>query len=224
LPTRRILLVDDDIAEISAVKRVLGRLGHQPALATNLSDALAAIAQAAPDLILVGASCENGGAPEFTHRLSGEDATRAIPVVLLGEASDAAPTASQLPRPIDPGVLAERVQDLLASALRRAAQAPTPNAAPTRVPSPSPAQRSPADALRARAEELRRAAAPLPAPALASSRAPAPAPATARAPAPAGVARKPGPAAAAFLAELATPTPPRSRSRRGCWSRSAPAC
>jgi CheY-like chemotaxis protein len=216
LPIRRILLVDDDIAEISAVKRVLGRLGHQPALATNLSDALAAIAQAAPDLILVGASCENGGAPEFTHRLSGEDATRAIPVVLLGEASDAAPTASQLPRPIDPGVLAERVQELLAFALRRAAQAPTPNAAPTRVP--SPAQRSPADALRARAEELRRAAAPLPAPApapaptlapaLASSRAPAPAPATARAPAPAAVSRKPGPAAAAFLAELATPTPP----------------
>ena len=31
----RILLLDDDIAEISAVKRVLARAGHQAVLATN---------------------------------------------------------------------------------------------------------------------------------------------------------------------------------------------
>ena len=71
----RILLVDDDIAEISSVKRVLVRGGHQPALATNASDAQAAIAEAAPELLIVSATCENGEALTLARALRENAAT-----------------------------------------------------------------------------------------------------------------------------------------------------
>src|SRR5512138_1418549 len=82
----RVLLVNDDIAEISAVKRVLARAGHQPVLATNAQDALSSIQQAAPDLLVVGATCEGG---EALRRITAEDAARAIRLVVLGEAAGA---------------------------------------------------------------------------------------------------------------------------------------
>ena len=41
---------------------------HQPVLATNASDAMTAIQQATPDLLLVGSTCENGEALALCRR------------------------------------------------------------------------------------------------------------------------------------------------------------
>src|SRR5512138_1721046 len=93
----RVLLVDDDIAEISAVKRVLARAGHQPLLATNASDALAALSRARPDLVLLGASCDGG---EALRRFADDGAASGVPLVVLGEVIGAPEGAAQLARPV----------------------------------------------------------------------------------------------------------------------------
>ncbi|HSN90386.1 MAG TPA: response regulator, partial [Anaeromyxobacteraceae bacterium] len=111
--SRRVLLVDDDIAEISAVKRVLTRAGHQPVLATNTADAIFSIEQGRPDLVLVGSTCEGGYALSLTHRLQQEQETSAIPVIVLGQSDGASEAAVQLPRPLDPEQLAEQVKTML---------------------------------------------------------------------------------------------------------------
>jgi len=106
----RILLVDDDIAEISAVKRVLARAGHQPVLATNASDAMAAIGQAPPDLLVVGSTCENGEALAMAVRVaSGEAGVAPMPTVVLGEAPGTPEGAAVVRRPLDPAQLTEEV-------------------------------------------------------------------------------------------------------------------
>jgi len=167
---RRILLVDDDIAEISAVKRVLTRAGHQPVLATNARDALVAIGKAAPDLLLVSTTCEGGEGLALAQRLAADGATGRIPIVLLGESSAAPSTAVQLPRPVDPGQLDEQVAALLQQAPETKAIPPAPVARIAPVPragkpaaeppATDPERKAAADALRARAAELRKAPAP----------------------------------------------------------------
>ena len=164
--SRRILLVDDDIAEISAVKRVLARAGHQPVLATNTTDAVAAIEQGRPDLVLVGSTCEGGYALSLTHKLQQAEETSAVPVIVLGKADGASDAAVQLPRPLDPEQLSEQVKSLLdgiplapPTASPRQGPRPGQGAGPAgraKAP-PTPDRRAAADALRARADELRRA-------------------------------------------------------------------
>jgi CheY-like chemotaxis protein len=147
----RVLLVDDDIAEISAVKRVLARAGHQALLATNAADALGTIGRAPPAALVVASSCEGG---EALRRLAEDGVAGALPLLVLGETPDAPAGAAQLARPVDPEQLAER----LAAALGGAAS-PAPPLAPPPAVAPGPAdRRAAADALRARAEELRRGA------------------------------------------------------------------
>jgi CheY-like chemotaxis protein len=194
----RILLVDDDIAEISAVKRVLTRAGHQPVLATNASDAMTAIQQSPPDLLLVGSTCENGEALAMARRL-GADGHAGVPMLVLGEAADAPPLAVQLARPVDPEQLGERVAQLLGAAIARAPEAtaggaapgapvarqrtaapprtasatPTSPRTPTAAPRPPPAA-DPGAARRAAAEALRARAAELRRPEAAPAAASAP--------------------------------------------------
>jgi CheY-like chemotaxis protein len=163
--SRRILLVDDDIAEISAVKRVLTRAGHTPVLATNTADAVAAVEQGRPDLVIVGSTCEGGYALTLTHRLEKGEETSAVPVIVLGQADGASDAALQLPRPLDPEQLAEQMKSLLEglplappAAARPRPPAPAPGGAGRPgPPGASPDRRAAADALRARAEEIRRA-------------------------------------------------------------------
>jgi CheY-like chemotaxis protein len=198
----RVLLVNDDIAEISAVKRVLARGGHQPVLATNAQDALASIEQATPDLLLVGATCQGGDA---LRRLAADGATRAIRVVVLGESAGTPEGTASVARPIDPGQLADTVAASLAvgppKAVARKAvpggAAPRPAARPPAANGPAPvdpaaARRAAAEALKARAAELRRTTVP-DLQAAPEPKAPAPArparaaPAAARAPAAPGL-------------------------------------
>jgi CheY-like chemotaxis protein len=162
----RILLVDDDIAEISAVKRVLSRAGHQPVLATNTNDALTAVDYQRPDLVIVGATCEGGQGVALTVKLADDEPTSSIPVIMLGTSPDASPAASQLPRPVDP----VQLNDFVKAALGEAAAAPAPAA-------PAAPRKSAADALMARASQLRQAAAPPRGTPTAKPPAPAPRPA-----------------------------------------------
>jgi CheY-like chemotaxis protein len=177
----RILLVADDIAEISAVKRVLVRAGHQTVLATNAADAATVVAQGPPQAAIISSSCDGGAGLELARRLAGEAATAEIPLLLLGEAGEAPPRAVQLPRPVDPALLAEELKRALqaAWAAQKPAQTPVgriqltaigPGSTGTGPPRPGPAaparaasaaaeRSAAADALRQRAEELRRAGA-----------------------------------------------------------------
>ncbi|HET8538826.1 MAG TPA: hypothetical protein VFL83_03025, partial [Anaeromyxobacter sp.] len=108
----RILLVDDDIAEISAVKRILARAGHQAVLATNARDAAAAVAQGAPDLLLLASTCEGGAA---LAKLGEGELAPGVPVLVLGETPAAPADAPQVARPVDPAQLGELVAASLAS-------------------------------------------------------------------------------------------------------------
>jgi CheY-like chemotaxis protein len=163
----RVLLVNDDIAEISAVKRVLARGGHQPVLATNAQDALASLQQARPDLVLIGATCEGGDA---LRRIAADDAGKAVRVVILGEVAGAPAGAASVARPIDPGQLADTVAASLAvgpprpPAARKAPPTRAVRPAPANGPAaadPAAARKAAAEALRARAAELRRTTVPV---------------------------------------------------------------
>ena len=159
----RLLLVDDDISEISAVKRVLSRSGLAPLLATNGPDAMASVGQARPDLLILGATCQGGEAVAVIRRLDEDEATRDIPLIVLGEAAGLPDRAVQLPRPVDPAALAEQVRAFLANAPagalfeRRVAAPELPDSMERRAgPSdPGLARKAAAEALLARARELR---------------------------------------------------------------------
>lgn len=111
---RRILVVDDDIAEISAVKRVLHGAGLQPMLATNSTDALASIEDAPPDAVVVAPACENGGGAALARDLAQRDATRAIPLILLGPVDgDGIVAAEVVARPIEAADLERAVRAAL---------------------------------------------------------------------------------------------------------------
>ncbi|HYQ81099.1 MAG TPA: hypothetical protein VEP68_06350, partial [Anaeromyxobacteraceae bacterium] len=172
----RILLVADDIAEISAVKRVLVRAGHQTVLATNGADAAAAVAREAPQAAIVSSTCDGAGGLELARNLAGDGATAAVPVLLLGESAAAPEAAVQLPRPVDPAQLADELSRALEAAARAGSAgkppsgrirltaigpgstaAPRPGAAGRRAERPAADRAAAADALRQRAEELRRA-------------------------------------------------------------------
>lgn len=159
----RLLLVDDDISEISAVKRVLSRSGLAPLLATTGSDALASVTQARPDLIILGVTCQGGEALAAIATLDDDDATRDIPLITLGEAAGAPARAIQLPRPVDPAGLSEQVKTLLSNLPaaplfeRRVAAPDLPGAIDRRggQSDPALARKAAAEALLARARELR---------------------------------------------------------------------
>jgi CheY-like chemotaxis protein len=185
----RILLVDDDIAEISAVKRVLSRAGHQPVLATNTNDALTAVDYQRPDMVIIGATCEGGRGVALTRKLAEDEPTSGIPIVLLGTADDAAPTAAQLPRPVDAGQLAEHVKAAVGEGKPPAP--PARGAPPTE--GPPAARKAAADALLARASQLRQGAPPGKPTATAKLPAPAPRPAAAPRSAAAPAAEAPQP-------------------------------
>ncbi|HTP49266.1 MAG TPA: DUF4388 domain-containing protein [Anaeromyxobacteraceae bacterium] len=158
----RVLLIDDDIAEISAVKRVLSRGGHQAVLATSIADALTLAEQERPAAAVISASCENGGGAGLARRLA-EDQGR-LPVLVLGEEGEVPAGAVCIPRPLDPSQLAEELQAALKAAPQPVARIPLATvpkdgrlarapAAGARSPT---GRRAAADALKERAAELRR--------------------------------------------------------------------
>jgi CheY-like chemotaxis protein len=111
----RVLVVDDDIAEISAVKRVLARAGHDAVLATNSADAVVSLDQHAPDLLVVSSTCEGGEALTLARALRENAATGHIALLILGEADPMPRDAHRLSRPLDPEAFTAAVEKVLAS-------------------------------------------------------------------------------------------------------------
>ena len=163
----RVLFVDDDIAEISAVKRVLAREGHPVVLATSVADAVALAAQERPHLVIVAAACEGGAGRELARRLCAEEPPDRRAVLLLGEPGDTLEGTVLVPRPLDPAQLAGEVRlavgevapappvaRLPLEALSGGSPQATTSAARARA---DDERRAAADALQRRAEELRQA-------------------------------------------------------------------
>ncbi|HEX7625064.1 MAG TPA: hypothetical protein VF400_15910 [Anaeromyxobacteraceae bacterium] len=119
---RQVLLVDDDIAEIALVKRALERGRHEARVATNVSDAWAELARAAPEVVLLAPECDGGEGAEVAVRLAGQPGARAVALVLLGSAVEGV-QARVVARPLDARELEEALE-----------QAAAPTAAPTATP------------------------------------------------------------------------------------------
>jgi DNA-binding response OmpR family regulator len=153
---RRILLVHDDLAEIAAVRRALAAAGDEVLLATNASDALAALGAERPDAVLLAPECDGGDGAAVGREVGG-----ATPLILIGGEGA---TAYRVRRPLE----ADEVRAVVASAVR---SAPTPTSIPTATPTststPTPTELSrssaalDADRRRALEEEDRRRAAAL---------------------------------------------------------------
>ena len=160
----RVLLIDDDIAEISAVKRVLSRSGHQAVLATSIADAVTLAEQERPAAAVVSAACENGGGVGLARRLLEESGGPRLPVLVLGEEKEVPEGAVRVPRPLDPAQLERELELALGGApgtpiarmaLKALSKGSTAKGAPL-APAHVAGRRAAADALLHRADEMRR--------------------------------------------------------------------
>src|SRR3974390_3349713 len=97
----RVLLIEDEIGAIAALKRALVRGGFEVSIATNVADALSSVEGGRPDVVLVSSGLQGGAAGDLPESLRALDPGR--PLVILGEGDDfEGPT---LPRPVDGGRL-----------------------------------------------------------------------------------------------------------------------
>jgi len=78
-----ILIVEDNEMNRDMLGRRLEREGYEVAIAGDGEEALDRIAAAPPDLIVMDLSLPRLDGWEATRRLKAEDATRAIPIVVL---------------------------------------------------------------------------------------------------------------------------------------------
>lgn len=160
----RILLVADDIAEISAVKRVLQRVGHQSVLAVNAADAAKVMAKESLLAAIISSTCEGGAGLQLASRLADDEAAADLPLLLLGESAEAPQRVVQISRPVDPAQLAEELKRALEASggkkpvgrIQLSAVGPGSTGAARRAPAGT--RQAAADALLRRAEELRREA------------------------------------------------------------------
>ena len=79
----RILVVDDDRANVEVFSRLMTRLGYEVATASNGELALESVVQNRPDLILLDVNMPGIDGFEVCRRLKSDPGTRLIPIVLL---------------------------------------------------------------------------------------------------------------------------------------------
>ena len=84
----RILVVDDQPANIQIVGAVLGKLGHEIIPATDGPTALKRVSLHLPDLILLDLLMPGMGGCTVCEQLKAEPAWRDIPVIFLSAADD----------------------------------------------------------------------------------------------------------------------------------------
>ncbi|MBI4385916.1 MAG: response regulator transcription factor [Elusimicrobia bacterium] len=83
MPSRKILLVDDDTAILSLVKRYMSAHGFSIVMTDNGSEALFLVRESRPDLILVDAEMPGLDGYSVCRVLKQEAATRAIPIIIM---------------------------------------------------------------------------------------------------------------------------------------------
>ena len=81
--TRKILVVEDDQPILELMDILIRKLGYEPVLITNGSDALDAIRKDPPSLILLDIMMEPMDGWEFLEKLRGDYAMRDIPVIIF---------------------------------------------------------------------------------------------------------------------------------------------
>jgi putative two-component system response regulator len=79
----RILVVDDEPANVALVSRLMKRFGYEISTAPNGEEGLEAVARVRPDVILLDVNMPGIDGFEVCRRLKAAAATRLIPVVLL---------------------------------------------------------------------------------------------------------------------------------------------
>ena len=79
----KVLIVDDDPANVDLVSRIIGRLGYTIATAVDGRGALSAVQRELPDVVLLDVDMPLIDGFEVCRRLKSDPATRLIPVVLL---------------------------------------------------------------------------------------------------------------------------------------------
>jgi putative two-component system response regulator len=75
--------VDDEPANVDLLVRIMTRLGYDVASASDGPGALAAVAERAPDIVLLDVNMPGLGGFEVCRRLKADPATRLIPVILV---------------------------------------------------------------------------------------------------------------------------------------------
>jgi DNA-binding response OmpR family regulator len=116
-----VLVADDDDDIRSLVSFRLQRSGYRVIVASDGEEALALALEHAPDLAVLDVMMPKLDGYEVTRRLRGEDATRAMPVILLTARAQEADVArgfesgadDYLRKPFSPQELRARVQAIL---------------------------------------------------------------------------------------------------------------
>jgi CheY-like chemotaxis protein len=122
MPTRRVLIIDDDDAIREVTKMCLEMVGGFNVLAASSGNEGIAIARAeSPDAILLDVMMPELDGPATLRQLQSDDSTRQIPVVMLTakvQASDrqdleALGIQGLLAKPFNPLTLADEISSLL---------------------------------------------------------------------------------------------------------------
>lgn len=87
---KKILLIDDDPLIVRMYQRVFGFSGIDVTTSLSPTDGLAQVATVKPDLILLDIMMPEMDGLEVLRRLKSDDATKAIPVIMLTNLSDEA--------------------------------------------------------------------------------------------------------------------------------------
>lgn len=113
----RLLVVDDNEMNRDLLSRRLRRLGHEVAVAVDGREALAMLAQAPVDLVLLDIMMPELNGYEVLTRIKGDAGLRHVPVIMISAVDDMASVVrcielgaeDYLPKPFDPVLLKARV-------------------------------------------------------------------------------------------------------------------
>ncbi len=108
----RILLVEDELGAIAALKRALTRSGFELLVATNGADALSMAQTSKPEAVVLSGELQSGESGALLASLRADDPRR--PLVLLG-GTVPAPEGDRLPRPVDGALLGDHLHRLLSA-------------------------------------------------------------------------------------------------------------
>ena len=124
---KRILVVDDDVDIVEAMKTVLGASGYAVDTAASGTECLARVAEQKPDLIILDVMMESDTEGfHVSYKLKGDAGTKDIPILMLtaigkkfgykfspNEDEDYLPVEDFIEKPVEPGELVKRVEALL---------------------------------------------------------------------------------------------------------------